>query len=75
MSESDDDEIFDDEELSESENESGSIKDDEMGSEFNESGQREKEASDEDNDDFADPTDKKKEPETNAKGDFVTVPV
>lgn len=37
MSESEDEEIFDDEEMSESDH-SGSIKDDEMGSEFNESG-------------------------------------
>ena len=35
MSESDDDEIFDDEEMSDSDH-SGSIKEDEVGSEFNE---------------------------------------
>jgi len=34
MSESEDDEIFDDEEMSDSEH-SGSVKDDELGSEFN----------------------------------------
>lgn len=76
MSESEDDEIFDDEEISDSEH-SGSIKDDEMGSEFNESGQlkspKNNDGEDEE-DDFADPS-SKKEPETNAKGEFVTVPV
>ena len=74
MSESEDDEIFDDEEISESEV-SGSINNSQLGSEFDEQNNKSPRSKGSESDDFADPQRKKKDPETAAKGEFVTVPV
>ena len=78
MSESEDDEIFDDEEASESEH-SGSINNSQLGSEFDEqNGMKspKEKSSNSNEDDFADPENtKKKANTTDGKKDFVTVPV